>query len=411
MGDLVGLNTLQITGMYALERLPEDFSKLTGLTNLEIGECGSKCRQSRRMLPASIGDIVVKLTNLQDLTLRRVNIKELPAGIGRLTKLRVLALEDRKIEELPDELDELRRLERLHISSPNLRTLPKGIGGLDTLTNLSLSRMRALRRLPASIAHLTKLQELSIWRCGVKTMANIETLTALDTLVLDVSDYNRGCRVYETLARSLPSLQQLQFLRLSCEDKDDGSDGVQVNMIWAEDVVAIGHALKAWPLPLLLDIGSDEESIKLSMFHRALGLPAEAQAAWNNATTLDFFRVQQHKVAAFCSGLHARLGAASDVSRLNDQVLDARSMYVCACVCVCVKQGSMFFAAGRGNPGPHGLSGPEMISDTLIAGITPTGGDFQTPRSRNLLQPNKSTPTLFVPFWVVATFIRLQQIP
>ena len=31
--------------------------------------------------------------------------------------------------------------------------------------------------------------------------------------------------------------------------------------------------------------------------------------------------------------------------------------------------------------------------------ITPTGGEFQNPRSPNLLQPNKSTPTLFVPVW------------
>lgn len=35
IGHLVGLRTIQITGMYALERLPDDLSKLTGLSNLE----------------------------------------------------------------------------------------------------------------------------------------------------------------------------------------------------------------------------------------------------------------------------------------------------------------------------------------------------------------------------------------
>jgi len=92
-------------------------------------------------------------------------------------------------------------------------------------------------------------------------------------------------------------------------------------------------ALKAWPLPLLLHINSDRDAcIRLAVFQHALGLPAEA-ADWNNTTTLEFFRVQQHKVVAFCSGRHARLGAASVVSRLNDQVC----VYVCVCVlCVCV---------------------------------------------------------------------------
>jgi hypothetical protein len=50
------------------------------------------------------------------------------------------------------------------------------------------------------------------------------------------------------------------------------------------------------------------------------GLPAAA-ANWTNAKTLDFSWVQQQKVAAFASLMHARLGAASCVSRLNEQLL------------------------------------------------------------------------------------------
>ena len=54
----------------------------------------------------------------------------------------------------------------------------------------------------------------------------------------------------------------------------------------------------------------------LSTCWRALGLPAEAaDEDWTNAMTLDYFRVQQRKVAAFSSGMmHARLGVASGVS-------------------------------------------------------------------------------------------------
>ena len=53
---------------------------------------------------------------------------------------------------------------------------------------------------------------------------------------------------------------------------------------------------------------------------RALGLPAAA-AGWTNTMTLNYLRVQQQKVAAFASGMHARLGAASGVSWLDEQAL------------------------------------------------------------------------------------------
>ena len=66
-------------------------------------------------------------------------------------------------------------------------------------------------------------------------------------------------------------------------------------------MLAIGRALVAWPLPLLHDV----EGIHLSTCWRALGLPAAAaDEDWTNAMTLDYFRVQQQKVAAFASAMH-----------------------------------------------------------------------------------------------------------
>ena len=63
-----------------------------------------------------------------------------------------------------------------------------------------------------------------------------------------------------------------------------------------------------------------EERLRLSTCWRALGLPAAA-AGWTNKMTLDYLRLQQQKVAAFASGMHARLGAASGVSWLDEQAL------------------------------------------------------------------------------------------
>jgi hypothetical protein len=66
----------------------------------------------------------------------------------------------------------------------------------------------------------------------------------------------------------------------------------------------------------------------LSTCWRALGLPA-ADEVWTNAMTLDYFRVQQRKVAAFASGMmHARLGVASGVSLLDEQLVAALKCHV-----------------------------------------------------------------------------------
>lgn len=53
---------------------------------------------------------------------------------------------------------------------------------------------------------------------------------------------------------------------------------------------------------------------------QALCLPAEA-AGWSGKTMIEYFRMQQQKVAAFASGLNVRLGAVSPLSGLNDEIL------------------------------------------------------------------------------------------
>ena len=106
---------------------------------------------------------------------------------------------------------------------------------------------------------------------------------------------------------------------------DVGDDGEHFYVaLQARDVLVIGRALEAWPLPLLLGEADDaEEKMRLSTCWQALGLPAEAaDEDWTNAMTLDYFRVQQQKVAAFASGMHSRLGAASGVSWLDEQALE-----------------------------------------------------------------------------------------
>ena len=55
----------------------------------------------------------------------------------------------------------------------------------------------------------------------------------------------------------------------------------------AGDVLAIGRALKAWPLPLLHVVDVEQEKMRLSTCWRALGLPVTAaDEDWTNAITL-----------------------------------------------------------------------------------------------------------------------------
>ena len=90
--------------------------------------------------------------------------------------------------------------------------------------------------------HLSLLQKLCISGVPLEDMPCIEVLTALHELPLDVADYVQGSRAFTVLSRSLPCLQQLQVLRLRASG---------VVALQAGDVLAIGRALKAWPLPLL----------------------------------------------------------------------------------------------------------------------------------------------------------------
>ena len=107
-------------------------------------------------------------------------------------------------------------------------------------------------------------------------------------------------------------------------------------MHWQEDVLAVGRALRAWPLPLLVDLDhrhpqqvwndagllggmqqGEYRSVHLSRCWEALGLPGEA-ADWDDAKILLHFGMQQQKVVAFAGGLHARLGVHSLVSNLDE---------------------------------------------------------------------------------------------
>ena len=303
LGQLGSLKQLTLAFLDELEVLPDAVVRLTSLGSLTIDHCGKL-----RALPRGIG----KLGALRELTLEGLDeLQEMPDLIG-LTALGSLTIKNCfKLRALPRGIGKLGALKKLTLLRLNeLQEMPDTIGRMTALEHLTLDSCSKLRTLPASIMHLSRLQTLCISEVPLEDMPCIEALTALHELRLDVADYAHGSRAFTALSRSLPCLQQLQVLGL-------GASGVVA--LQAGDVLAIGRALKAWPLPLLHDV---EGLLRLSTCWRALGLPgAAADEDWTNATTLDYFRVQQQKVAAFASGMHWRLGAASGVSWLDEQAL------------------------------------------------------------------------------------------
>jgi hypothetical protein len=272
----------------------------------------------------------------KELTLQGLNeLQEMPGPIG-LTALGSLTIElCDKLRALPRGIGELGALKQLTLRGlKEQQEMPDTIGRMTALEYLTLDRCRKLRKLPASIMHLSRLQRLWISAVPLEDMPCIEALTALHEHHLYVADYSYGSRAFTTLSRSLPCLQQLQVLRLRTSDVDNDG-GYFCVALQAQDVLAIGRALKAWPLPLLHvvdaysndddelseeELADAEEKMRLSTCWRTLGLPTAA-ADWTNAMTLGYFRVQQQKVTAFASGMHSRLGAASGVSWLDEQAL------------------------------------------------------------------------------------------
>jgi hypothetical protein len=256
IGKLGALRELTLWGLNMLQEMP-DLIGLTALGSLTIENCNKL-----RALPRGIG----KLGALRELTLWGLNeLQEMPDLIG-LTALGSLTIENcDKLRALPRGIGELGALKQFTLRVlDELQEMPDTIGRLTSLEHLTLDSCSKLRTLPASIMHLSRLQKLCISEVPLEDMPCIEALTALHELRLDVADYAHGSRAFTALSRSLPCLQQLQVLDL-------GASGFVA--LQAGDVLAIGLALKAWPLPLLHDV---EGLLRLSTCWQAMGLPGAA---------------------------------------------------------------------------------------------------------------------------------------
>jgi len=240
--------------------------------------------------------------------------------------LRTLVVQGSQLTALPEWLGEFERLEHLKLIGFEDLALPSAISALTGLKTFILDSCSMLQT-PATvdggisvIGAFTQLTKLEVSFCDLTSVpACIETLTSLRKMNLRVLDDG----VLQKLAPLLPKLRLLEDLSLNRCSLRNKYLCAELQPVEGNEMLALGRSLKAWPPPLLhFSRGSN---IWFWRGWQALGLPEEAAASqWDDETVLEHWRVlehwcmQQHKVIAFASGFHVRLGSASNVMLLHD---------------------------------------------------------------------------------------------
>lgn len=154
-----------------------------------------------------------------------LNMKRLPAGLGKLVNLEVFAFAClEQLEALPEEIGSLRKLEELIIDNGNgcgmnIR-LPRSIGKLENLRILRLygaldardsgqaAGNRNIKSLPDSIGDLRNLEVLDLGRNGLTAVPPaIARLSNLKTLRLEYNDL----RTLPAFVGNLPNLKELSL--------------------------------------------------------------------------------------------------------------------------------------------------------------------------------------------------------
>lgn len=160
--QLVRLRTLEIS-LGSLKRLPESLGKLVQLECLELEHCNHlEC------LPGSLGELAA----LRQLRLKSCSsLTGLPDSLGELAQLQELLLcECISLTGLPDSVGRLTALQFLDVSgATQLSRLPDSVGGLRSLECLYAELCIGLERVPASLGRLDSLVWINFVKCSALT--------------------------------------------------------------------------------------------------------------------------------------------------------------------------------------------------------------------------------------------------
>lgn len=106
-------------------------------------------------------DHILKLKNLERLSLRKNPVTSIPEGIGTLSALNWLDLGRTQLADLTPAVGRLKNLAYLYLNDNSITSLPEDLGNGGKLVYLNADRNQ-LKTLPASLGRMTSLKWLRL---------------------------------------------------------------------------------------------------------------------------------------------------------------------------------------------------------------------------------------------------------
>ncbi|CAN6544816.1 unnamed protein product [Malus baccata var. baccata] len=217
VGNLISLQTLDLSGCKHLVSLPTNICKLKYLEELNLSGCSEL---------EKFPEILEPMEHLVSLSLQGTAVEMLPSSIGNLISLQTLDLSGCKhLVSLPTNICKLKYLEELNLSGcSELEKFPEILEPMEHLVSLSLQGT-AVGRLPSSIGNLIRLQTLYL--SGCKHLKDVET--SLDLYACYPNKhlpFNQLKRLYLYYCRELEKLPFTYTGFLSLEELDLSDSGI-----------------------------------------------------------------------------------------------------------------------------------------------------------------------------------------
>jgi Leucine-rich repeat (LRR) protein len=292
-----------------LRSLPAEIGQLTQLRKLIIDN------NEFPQLPPEIG----QLNQLRELSMDCNELTQLPPEIGQLTQLRELSMECNEITQLPPEIGQLKQLIELKMSDNKLTQLPPEIGQLRQLHRVDLSTNR-LTQLPSEIRQLSNVEIFSLLENQFTQFPpEILQLSKLRCLYLDGNELTQ-------LPPEIGRMNSLQCLGLSNNALQNLPVEIgqlsQLEELYLQDCELVSLPEEMNQLVNLTHLFFDENLLTgLSLTFSSFCLPLGLKDFWENrlfCTTEDSKHVNTLKdaygIASYLGEPLGRLSIAEDTS-------------------------------------------------------------------------------------------------